>query len=403
MPSRTAAAPPAAKLTWPQVSAYRLRAQYLTERVPREQWPCVVSAMGAAHGQLMSAAELSICARADGVVPDDVRAALWEERRLVKTWGMRGTLHLFTREDLPLYVAAGSFRTKYNERGSWLRYFDMTLKDLHATIDAVRRALAEGSALTREELAGEVARLTRSPALGDHLRSGWGSLLKPAAFKGYLCFGPNRGQNVTFVDPEKWLGEPVHDGLDPDEAMDEVLRRFMCSYGPATREEFARWFGMQPPDARPTWERMADELAPVEVEGEKMFALKDTVEKMSESDGLTVRLLPHFDPYTIAVSPRMDELLPRPGLKPRVSRKSAWFTPVVLVDGRIDGVWEHKKGRNAITVTVEMFREPTARVKRGIGAEAERLGELLGAPAEVKYGPIAHGVGASKEDDGSET
>jgi hypothetical protein len=50
-----------------------------------------------------------------------------------------------------------------------------------------------------------------------------------------------------------------------------------------------------------------------------------------------------------------------------------------------------------------MFREPTASVKRGIGAEAERLGELLGAPAEVKYGPIAHGGGASKEDDGSET
>jgi hypothetical protein len=391
MPSRTTPAVPAATLTWPQVSAFRLKAQYLSKRAPKRNWERVVSALGAAHGQLMSAAELSICARADGVTPEDVRAALWEERRLVKTWGMRGTLHLFTREDLPLFVAAGSFRTKYNERGSWLKYFEMTLKDLHAVVDGVRDALAGGKALTREELAGEVARITGSPSVGEKLRSGWGSLLKPAAFKGYLCFGPSKGQNVTFVNPEKWLGEPVYHDMHPDEAMDEVLRRFMLSYGPATREEFARWFGMQPPDARPSWERLADELVPVEVEGAKMFALKGTVEKMREGDGTVVRLLPHFDPYTIAVSPRMDDLLPRPGLKPRVSRKSAWFTPIVLVDGRIDGVWEHKKGSKTTTVTVEMWRKPTAEVKKGIEAEAERLGELLAGPADVTYGPITHG------------
>jgi len=63
----------------------------------------------------------------------------------------------------------------------------------------------------------------------------------------------------------------------------------------------------------------------------------------------------------------------------------------VLVDGRIDGVWEHKKGSKVTSVTVELFREATPEVKRGIGAEAERLGALLGAPAEVTYGPISHG------------
>jgi hypothetical protein len=183
----------------------------------------------------------------------------------------------------------------------------------------------------------------------------------------------------------------VYHDLHPDEAMDEVLRRFMRAYGPATREEFARWFGMQPPDARPSWDRLADSMVPVEVEDVKMFALKGTLEKMREGDGTVVRLLPHFDPYTIAVSPRMDDLLPKPGLKPRVSRKSAWFTPIVLVDGRIDGVWEHKKNSKATTVNVEMWREPTAEVKREIEAEAERLGALLGASADLNYGPIAHG------------
>jgi len=36
-----------------------------------------------------------------------------------------------------------------------------------------------------------------------------------------------------------------------------------------------------------------------------------------------------------------------------------------------------------------MFAPPTAHVRRGIQAEAQRLGEFLGAEVELTYGPIA--------------
>jgi Winged helix DNA-binding domain len=56
-----------------------------------------VAELAGVHAQLMTSAELTLWARVEGLEPDAVRRALWEERTLVKTWAMRGTLHLFRR------------------------------------------------------------------------------------------------------------------------------------------------------------------------------------------------------------------------------------------------------------------------------------------------------------------
>ena len=87
-------------------------------------------------------------------------------------------------------------------------------------LEAISAAL-DGPPLTREALAAAIARETGSPALGQKMLGSWGSLLKPAAFQGRLCFGPNQGPNVCFTRPDRWLagagraaGRPAP--LDPD-------------------------------------------------------------------------------------------------------------------------------------------------------------------------------------------
>ena len=129
---------------------------------------------------------------------------------------------------------------------------------------AVVRAL-DGRTLTREELAGEVSRLTGSEELGGKLRHSWGAMLKPAAFLGGLCFAPSAGQNVRFTRPDQWLGrwQPV----DPGHAMAEITRRYLGAYGPATREDYARWWGATPAEALARIRGLGAEVAPVEVEG----------------------------------------------------------------------------------------------------------------------------------------
>ena len=93
-------------LTWNQVSAWRLAQHGLSPRLGREAFVAVASHLCGIHAQVMSAAELGLGARTDGLRPQDVQAALWQDRTLVKTWAMRGTLHLLAAADLPLIAAA---------------------------------------------------------------------------------------------------------------------------------------------------------------------------------------------------------------------------------------------------------------------------------------------------------
>ena len=96
----------AARLGWAQVMAWRAARHHLDERVPAKATLDVVAEICGLHAQVMSSAELTLAARVEGLGPDDVRRALWEERSLVKTWAMRGTLHLLPAAELPLWQAA---------------------------------------------------------------------------------------------------------------------------------------------------------------------------------------------------------------------------------------------------------------------------------------------------------
>jgi hypothetical protein len=368
-------------LTWEQVTAWRLAQHSLTERRPRAEMLNVVSRVGALQAQVISAAELQLWARVEGITPDDVQRALWEERTLVKTWALRGTLHLLTAEDFPLYIAALS-TLKHFRRGSWLKYHGVTLEQIEAIIEATRTTLGS-SGMTREALADSIAMQIGAPEVADLLRSGWGALLKPAAFQGYLCFGPSEGQNVTFLQPSQWLG--AWEAIDPDFALQDVARRYLNAYGPATTDEFARWVGLEPAAAKRVFRALGDAITPVEVEGWKAWALAATLSQMETLEApRNVRLLPLFDPYTIAIAPHSQYLLPEV-FKGRVYRPQGWISAVVLVGGHITGVWEYERKRDRVVVNVDLFAPVSDEVRSAIEAEAARLSTYFVSDVQVNY------------------
>src|SRR5690242_21635148 len=121
-----AVAAPATRLTWDSVLAWRLRRQRLDRRAPREALLATVADIGGLQAQVMSSAELAAWARVEGLEAGAIGRALWEERSLVKTWAMRGTLHLLPSAELPLWVAARGVLKERFDAPSWLRYFGLT-------------------------------------------------------------------------------------------------------------------------------------------------------------------------------------------------------------------------------------------------------------------------------------
>lgn len=365
------------KLTWPQAAAWRARRQYLYERAPAGGMLAVASRLCGLHAQVLSSAELSLWARVEGLERGSVRRALWEKRTLLKTWAMRGTLHLLPAREMPFWRAALSTSRRYRTPAVWRR-FGLTLEELDRLTEAIGAAL-DGRVMTREELAREVARLTRSEAFGAKLAlGGWGTILKPAAFTGRLCFAPSIGQRVRFTRPDTWL-KATSKPVDPQAAQLELARRFLAAYGPATHHDLARWWGGSGVASARQWiAALGDQVSSVEVAGERAWMLAADVREACElAPGQSVRLVPAFDHYVVAASRHAERLLPG-DLRGHVYRPQGWISPVLLVNGLMQGVWRHEVNGSRVEMIISPFIRQPAWVRRLAGEEAERLAAFLG-------------------------
>ena len=366
------------ELSWDSLLAWRVARQVLAQPAPAQAWLDVVRRICGLHAQLQSSAELTLAARVDGLGSDVVGRALWEERVLVRTWAMRGTLHLLPADELALYVGAqGVLKPRY-EQASWRKAFGMTSAEAVAVLDAIRTALA-GPPLTRDELADGVTELLGDLRLGEAVRGSFGTMPKLAALRGDVVFAPPKGQRVRFTRPDRWLGEDWKPA-PAKEAMAWVLRRHLAAYGPVTRESFARWFGMPSgAQAGRIIASLGDDVAPVLLSGQEHWMLRADIADAAAAEPArsAVALLPAFDQYVVA-APREDSPVLPAGLKGRVYRPQGWLSPVLLVDGCIEGVWRHERKGRRLTVTIEPFGDIGAAVAARAQVQAQRLASFLG-------------------------
>ncbi len=370
----------AVKLLHDQVRSWRLAKQHLLTRAPKDELVKVVSDVCGVQAQVMSGAALGIWARVEDVTVQDVEDALWKQRRLVKTWCMRGTLHLLPADELPLYVAALKTRTNYRN-DSWLKGHGIHIDEIDRITSETRESL-DGRILTREELVSDIVRKARfGPRVEKAMLSGWGSLLHPAAYRGNLCFGPSRGKNVTFVRPDQWLGkwnEP-----SSEKAFRTLIERFVAAYGPSSREDFHHWWGILEHGALRIFKSTIEELEEVEFEGRKAWLRKEDVkEVVASKPSKSLRLIPSFDPYVMFHSPR--ELLVEGKHRARVFRQLAgWVSPVLLIDGVASGTWQYTKTSSRIKVHVEPFRSLSSSERQLVQEESTKLGEFFGTNSEL--------------------
>jgi hypothetical protein len=338
------------------------------------------------HAQVMSTTDLQVWARCERAERGAVARALWEERSLVRTWCMRGTLHLLTPEQLRIYTAV--FDPSVNYTAMWLRSFEVTAEEMDALHEALAAALAGGEPMTRREL-GQAVAARAGEHLGARLGSSWGELLKPAARRGLFVNGPSRGQETTYVLAESWLGAGARARpWDPEAARLEWLRRYLRSYGPASTRDYARWLGVRalgPINAAVA--ALGAEVAEVRVGGRRLLALSADLDELgggARGCGLDgeppVRLLPGFDTYVLGHADR--DHLAAAEHRPLVYRTAGWISPTVLSWGRIVAVWEHRVEGAELAVRVTPFGRLDTATRRGVREEAERLAAFFDrAPA----------------------
>jgi uncharacterized protein YcaQ len=330
-----------------------------------------------AQAQVMSAAEQQLWTRRQQSTRAEIHAALWQKRVLVKTTCMRRTLHLLAAEDFPLYMTAlksSSMETMY----SHLARLGGGPKHAATMIAAVMEALADGPK-TQQELIAR-AKSAATPAMRKWLQYSW-SALRPAIIEALIVYGPPRGNEVTFVRVDQWLPRPRQ--IDEEDARRELVRRFLAAFGPATVRDFMKWSGIKAAEARRTWTSLEDEFATVSVDGAVQSVLRRDLPALADHapDG-SLRLLPSFDPFLLAHATK-NHLIDTRHYK-RVYRNAGWITPVVLIGGRVAGIWAIETRGKAVTADVRLFAPADRPTRAGIERETAALGGFLGARCAVK-------------------
>jgi hypothetical protein len=377
------------KLRWREVWRHRLARHFLANPASRQQLGEVVRQLCGVHAQVQPSAELALAVRFRDLTQSDLRDALWQQRSLVRTYGPRGTVHIFAAEDVPLWLSALRARTPPRPPNKQ-ELESLPPERMPDLLGAMRDAL-NGTCLSRAELATELQRRLGNwavertfPAFGGFMPR-WQLALSTAATEGVLAFGPPRGNEVTYVRLDQWLPTSLA-SVDGPAALAEVFRRYLRTYGPASHVEFARWLTILPRAAVEVQESLANELKEVDIEGTRLWQLRDRAERRDSAT--RVHLLPQFDSYVVGCHPR-EQLIPPMSAERLGRRDTAAQFNVLLVDGMVAGIWERQRRAKRLAIRIDAFSNLSSKQREAVEAQAARMGEFLALRVDVSFGHVA--------------
>ena len=325
-----------------------------------------VRLLGAVQAQDYPGALTSVALRTTGRRRTDVEASL-DAGEVVRSWPMRGTLHLVAADDLRWLLDTVGVRALAGIGKRWAG-LDLDEAQAERAREVVLEALTVRKRASRAELLAAIAEggVAVTGQRGYHL-------LWYLSQTGTLCLGPTDGTGEQlFVLLDDWITEERR--LDRDEALAELALRFFTGHGPATVADLVRWAGSTVRDARAGLSEVRDRLEAVTVDGTEYLMDPATPDRLTAARGEAegVLLLPGFDEFVLGYGDRT-AVVPAEFAARIVPGNNGMFRSTVVHRGRVVAVWRWD-GRGAKRApAVEPFTELPAEVAEAIPGLAAAL------------------------------
>jgi len=331
------------------------------------QWLGAVQAQEYAHARWAVGSRF---AHAAAITDAAVEQAL-AKRKVVRSWVLRGTLHLVAAGDLRwmLALAAPALLTRtaaaYREAG-------LDEAAFRKILPAIQQSLEGGQQLTRVELFAALAR-RRINTEGER----GGRILYRAAQAGLICLGDPLGKQARYTLLDEWL--PPQPELPREEALRKLAQRYFASHGPATLADFSWWSGLGAGEARAALEMAAPGLARALFEGGEVWWSQRTPALALPA----WQLLAGFDEYVLGYTDRQAVIDNSHAGK--LMTPNGLFRPALLLGGRVAGTWQGELKKGALSINTAPFT-PLPRGSAGaLRLAAQRYAAFIGLPlAEVR-------------------
>ena len=322
----------------------------------------VVARLGGIQAQDYSGGEWSIGLRCHGSTQTDVERAI-AERKIIRTWGLRGTLHFLAASDVDwiLGLLGPALLAKLRRRYSEL---DLDAGTLRKTNSILEKTLKRNHHLTRSEL---VAVFERSGISCEGQRAVF--ILFWASMNKIICFGVKRGKQHTHTLFEEWVPRSKSKGRE--EALADLAWRYFTSHGPATIQDYLWWSGLRAADAKIGIEMIASKLVKGIFETKTYWMTNETAGRAAEP---TASLLPSFDELLIGYKNRSASINEK---VTKHLRSGGIPNMVIAIDAQVVGTWSRTLKRRDVIIEGKLFKELKKDEKKALVAAANSYGKFL--------------------------
>ena len=326
-----------------------LARQLLLERV-KLPLPRVLERICGIQNQYAPNGYVRLWSCVEGFRREDLTKAL-ERRSVIQGTLMRETIHLVSRRDYAPFAAA------IREPGrAWRLRVDKRTED---------REIAALAGRLREELRGRTMSRAELDAFCDGTPgvSHWLNMVRvpPAG-----TWDQRRAH--TYGLAEDWVG-PLD--VDADDGIEHLVERYLAAFGPASRDDLAKFTAIPKARLKPILDRMKLRRFLDEAGKELIDVLRGLLP--DPETPAPVRFLPTWD-ATLLVHARRTGLLPERYRERIFNTRAPHSFPTFLLDGRVAGTWRHEDGR----IRLEPFEPLPRGVRRELDDEAERLAAFHG-------------------------
>jgi len=371
------------KIIREKVNRLYLIKHHLFRKAKKNQLTRVVEDICGLHAQASTTPYLSLWGRVEDFQNALLDQVLFKDKILVKTWCMRGTLHIIPSEDLPVYnKALRRMWLEQHEPSNHAPGWPSIEERKRLIYPKILEALSQ-QPLARSDLGARLRQLLKDDSMPyQSFFSAWGGILKETAYQGLTVHAQPCGRESCFARLDEWLPHINLDKIDEDQAKERLLIKYLHGYGPASLQDFSTWSGLNVTDFKKTVESVRSQLEEIEIEGVKgrFLMLREdlkTLDSIDLKEKAPVSLLPKFDSILLGHKDRtriIEDEYRKYVFKPKVGDIAA----TVLVDGKVVGTWSQEKSRRVLAVMVTPFEKIRKEDLKEVEEKARELSQFMG-------------------------
>ncbi len=306
----------------------------------------VVTWMGAIQAQDYLQSLWAIGLRMQSATVADIEQAI-ADRKILRTWPLRGTLHFVPPEDAQWMLKLSAARILALDKRR-LEQLELDETIIERSQQLFYDALKGGRRLSRPDM----MKLLEDAGISTRGQRGY-HLLWYMAQTGLICLGPIEDKQQTFVLLDEWV--PQSRELSREESLAVLVERYIASHGPTTMQDFAGWAGLTVADSQAGLEAAKSGLLAEKIHGQEYWMAKDAPGQKAHHSS-SVHLLPGFDEYLLGYKDRSAVLAAEHAPK-IVPGKNGVFLPTIVVAGLVVGTWKRTLGKTSLDVVLNPFTQ----------------------------------------------